>query len=178
MLARHLFTVAATATGTALLTLAVLWPNQLEAKGPNKPKNARRALITPAIEVNGCRIELLSSALAPDKLAVLKLKVINPTGKPVRLSTQLSLTAQSPRSRFSRRMVLPKVLWRKTHTLTIAPGKTEIIELPTKVKIPAGKSAGFEVRAGKRVIRSVPLPLLMKRNPSRLTLKLVRGPRN
>jgi len=145
-----LITAAIAAGASLTLSLAVFWPVDLQAGGPGSKAAKIRQPLTPTLTVDGSRIELLSKPGS----RVLVLKLINPTSKTLKLMADVRLTSQAPSFAVSRRMPMPTTLWQKRLPLELAPGKTRILRIPTKVKAAKGRQFVFSVRIGKKTIRS------------------------
>lgn len=140
MTIRDLMAVLGVAAVTMAFTLVVGRPVRLGAN--DAASELIPEIAQPRLEIDGCVLVLTSDKkeYAPEEKPVLSIKATNPTRQAVKTSLSVNISATSPASRFSRRMVLPEILWTKQHPLTLSPGETRVVTLATETPLPKGKS--------------------------------------
>lgn len=153
---KSMLTTAAWATGTMMLTLALLWPGYLEAV--NEGKDARAPIANPKLEVSGVQLTLVTEKdrvyKAGDK-PVLTLQAVNTTDKPVRLEVKSGMTATAPQSKMSRMAVRPVPLWNVKREVEVMPLATATVLLETDKPLPAGKEMTLTLQCSGKAIRAM-----------------------
>ena len=147
---RNVVTAVIAAGATLAITLAVLWPATLDAED-RAAVQLNAQIAAPVLKVSGCELRLRTVAetyQAGEKIELV-LEAVNTTDKPVTLDAKASMAAAAPASRMSRMMILPKSIWEDACPLTLAPGETKTVNLPTEVAAPAGKAVSYSLTVGK-----------------------------
>jgi len=172
---RTVTTVAIVAAATMGLTLAALWPASLSANAPAKADGPKRKIPIPTLIVDGCKLTLQPAVAKyqPNDCPELVLKAVNPTDKPVTFEAMVFMMSMGTPSRMARMIPMPKEVWKESCEVSLAPGATRIVRLPTGTKIAAGQTISFRLAVGKATI-SVPGFTLPR---AKLLVKPVKAPK-
>jgi hypothetical protein len=134
-----LVAVLGIAAVTTAITVGLLMPRGVSAEG--EVKNINPTISQPELTVDGCQFTLSmdKQEYAPGEAPVLTVVATNPNREPVATSATMSITATSPRSMMSRRLVLPKPLWTRTCPVDLQPGESRAFTFETDAALPAGQ---------------------------------------
>ena len=159
-----LCTAAAWATGTCGLLLAMFLPASLQADSPLP------AVLQPVLQLQGAQLSLrLENAEAgqfglvstADATPTLLLVARNPTDKEVELHPTIDVSSSGVSDFASRVPRLPKSIWRRETSLTLAPHSEQTARVRLDTLLPAGQlfTARLEARpqgVNALTFRSIP----------------------
>ncbi len=148
--------IVGVAVATMAMTLGLLVPRYVTADGETEA--IKPTIAVPELTVDDCVFVVSTDKpeYAPGEKPVLTVKATNTGCEPLSASVSLSITATSPASRLSRRLVLPKPLWTGDCPVTLQPGESRTIKLETNAALPAEQMATISMFAkGEAVIADV-----------------------
>lgn len=124
---------------TTAVTVGSLLPRGVSADGD--APGIKPTIVQPTLTVDGCQFTLSmdKQEYAAGESPVLTVVATNPTGEAVATSATISISATSPQSRMSRRLVLPTPLWTQQCPVNLHPGESRAFTFETEAALPAGQ---------------------------------------
>jgi len=149
---RDLLAIFGVAGATMAFTLGLLAPGHVSADG--EAKTVKPTIAQPKLTVDGCQFTLTTDkpAYGPGEMPVLTVVATNTTDKPVSTSVNLSISATSPASMASRRLILPTNVWTDRCVVNLEPGQMQIFTFETNVKLPAGGLVSITMFGGEQAV--------------------------
>ena len=143
MRVKDVLAILAVAAATTVFTVVLLGPGRVGATG--KPQGIKPTIAQPKLKVDGCLFALKTdkASYKADEMPVFEIEATNTTDAPVEKTVWISMSSSSPASMRSRVMVLPKPLSIEKCLVSLKPGETKTVRLPTKAKLPAGQSVSI-----------------------------------
>jgi hypothetical protein len=134
---------------TTVVTVGLLMPRGVSAEG--EAENIKPTISQPKLMVDGCEFTLSMDKpeYAPGEAPVLTVVATNTSVEPVATSATITVTATSPQSLMSRRLVLPKPLWTDQCPVNLQPGESQVFTYETDAALPAGQMVSVSL-AGKQ----------------------------
>jgi hypothetical protein len=148
--------IVGVAVATMATTLGLLVPRHVTAE--SQKKAIKPTIAVPKLTVDGCVFTVSADKLeyAPGEKLVLTVKAVNTSSEPVTTSVSLSVTATSPASMLSRRLVLPTPLWTGECPVNLQPNESRTVKLDTDAALPAGQMTSITMFAkGEAMIADV-----------------------
>ncbi len=145
---KDLMTVMTVAAGTAVLTLAALWPDSLGAGDePQRllPKIAQPTLLATGVELTLSPPE--NRVFEAGDEPVLELTALNTQEKHADITVHLSMSRTSPADPLSRVVRVPTAIWHCDQSLALAPKETKTIVLNTQTKLPPNSLISVSLEA-------------------------------
>jgi CheY-like chemotaxis protein len=145
---KDILSVVAIAAITATFVFAVAAPRWSTAEDEAKPLAA--TVFPPKMDVNGCEFTATTQAdpEATDKPPRVILVATNTSDAQAAAKVTLTMTAQSPQSMMSRRLVLPTPVWTQECAVNLSPGESESFTYTPDAKIAAGSMVSIRMTSG------------------------------
>ena len=147
MQTKDVWTIAATALGTATLTVVAFWAGPIDAgNDADAPpaKIAKAKLVSHGVELT----------LAPAGGRVFKageqpgfeLTALNTTTQPASAGACVTMTASAPMDALSRTVRRPSVLWQREEFVSLQPGETKVVTLCASTNLPPNSVVNVSLR--------------------------------
>jgi hypothetical protein len=135
-----------------VITVGLLLPRGVSAEGEDtiiKP-----TISQPELTIDVCRftLSLDKPEYAPGENPVLTVVATNPSREPVATSATISITATSPQSMMSRRLVLPTPLWTGECAVSLRPGESRAFTVETNAALPAGQMVSVSMSGKQQAV--------------------------
>jgi len=145
---KNTLSVVAIAAVTATFAIAVAAPRWGTAKDEAKPLAVN--VFPPKLEVEGCEFTATTQAdpEATDKPPKVIVVATNTSDVQVATKITLSMTAQSPQTMMSRRLVLPTPVWTQDCAVNLSPGESKSFTYQPDAKIEAGSMVSIRMMSG------------------------------
>lgn len=143
MKVESIFAVLGIAGATMAFTLGVLAPGRVGAV--DEGDRIRPVIAQPKFTVEGCVfvVKTDQAAYQAGDAPTLRVEATNSSGQLVETRVWLSVLASTPPNPFARVMPKPTALWSGECAVSLQPGETKTVTLPTGAKLAAGQSVSI-----------------------------------
>jgi hypothetical protein len=143
MKVESVFAVLGIAGATMAFTLGVLAPGRVDAV--DEVDRITPVIAQPKLTVEECVfvVKTDKAAYEAGDAPTLRVEATNPSGQLVETSVWLSVLASTPPNPLARVMPRPTALWSGECAVSLQPGETKTVTLPTGVKLSASQSVSI-----------------------------------